>query len=63
MDSPPESENVSEEEFEASLEDSLVLFLELELLQERFLLCLFFLGCLFLVLGAALLPRLLEGLE
>ena len=49
MDSSAESEDVSQEEFEASLEDSLVLFLELELLQERFLLALFFLGCLFLV--------------
>ena len=50
MDSSPESDPVSEEEFEASLEDSLVVFLELELLHERFLLVLFFLGCLFLVL-------------
>lgn len=50
VDSSPESEHVSEEEFEASLEDSLVLFLELELLDERFLLVLFFLGCLFLLL-------------
>lgn len=49
MDSSPESEYVSEEEFEASLEDSLVLFLELELLHERFLVVLFFLECLFLV--------------
>lgn len=63
MDSSPESENVSEEEFEASFEDSLVLLLELELLHERFLLALFFLGCLFLVFGAGLLARLLEGLE
>lgn len=63
MDSSAESEDVSQEEFEPSLEDSLVLFLELELLHERFLLLFFFLGCLFLALGAALLPRLLEGLE
>lgn len=49
MDSSAESEDVSQEEFEPSLEDSLVVFLELELLQERFLLARFFLGCLFLV--------------
>ena len=63
MDFFLESEHVSEEEFEVLFEDLLVLFLELELLHERFLLVLFFLGCLFLVLGAALLLRLLEGLE
>ena len=63
MDSSAESEDVSQEEFEASLEDSLVLFLELELLHERFLFGFFFLGCLFFLLGAALLPRVLEGSE
>lgn len=62
MDSPPESEDVSQEEFEASFEDSLVLLLELELLYERLFLVLFFLGCLFLARGA-LFPRVLEGSE
>ena len=48
MDSSAELEDVSQEEFEASFEDSLVLFLELELFHECFFLYLFFLGCLFL---------------
>lgn len=62
MDSSPESEDVSQEEFEASFEDSLVVFLELELLEQRLFLALFFLGCLFLARGA-LFCRVLEGLE
>lgn len=63
MDSSPESEDVSQEEFEASFEDSLVVFLELELLEQRLFLGLFFLGCLFLAGLWVLFPRLLEGLE
>ena len=62
MDSSAESEDVSQEEFEASFEDSLVLFLELELLHECFFLYLFFLGCLFLA-REGLFCRVLEGLE
>lgn len=56
MDSSAESEDVSQEEFEASFEDSLVVFLELELLEQRLFLALFFLGCLFLAALWALFP-------
>ena len=48
MDSLSESEDVPEEVFEALSEDSLVVFLELELLEELLRLCLLW-GCLFLV--------------
>ena len=62
MDSASESEDVPEEVFESLPEDSLVVFLELELVEELLRLRLLW-GCLFLVFGPRLFLARLEGLE